>query len=360
MAEGGSEKTEKPTAYKLQKARKQGQVAKSVDLNSALILGAMCLIVSFGGTYLYTTAAGISTHLWSDLTPRHMGVDQFETLLSSVLQTICLLLLPICGGLMVVGAMANVVQIKPLFTLEPLMPKLNKLNPISGFQRMWSMRSIIEVVKAIAKMAAIGACAWMVISSHQGELIHLGQSSFGQALGVIGGIVSQLVFSTFIIMLVVGGADFMIQRWQLEKQLRMTKQEVKEEHKNHEGNPVYKGQMRKRAREMLNKRQLTLVPQADVVITNPTHFSIAIRYDPDQEPAPRIVAKGADHFALKIREVAREHNVPLIENKPLAQSLYKVVEAGHMIPPELFVAVAEVLAFVFSKNKGRKRWQKPV
>ena len=353
-----AKKLRNPRRIRSKKAREMGQVAKSQDLNSALVMGAALLIAWYGGSYFYTTATGISTQLWGGLTPHRLEIDGFRTLIQSTVTTICLLLLPISGGLMMIGALSNVAQIKPLFTVKPLIPKLEKLNPIQGFKKLWSMRAIIEVVKAIAKMGAIGLCAWLVVSGHKGELMQLGQNGFTQALEVLAGIIGEMAFWTVMIMLLVGGGDYMIQRWQLEKQLKMSKQEIKEEHKNNEGNPVYKSHMKRRAREVLNRHQLSLVPEADVIITNPTHFSLAIRYDPDQEPAPRIVAKGADHFALKIREVAKEHKVPLVENKPLAQSLYKMVEPGDMIPPHLFVAVAETLAFVFNKNKGRKRWRK--
>ncbi|MBX2861262.1 MAG: flagellar biosynthesis protein FlhB [Vampirovibrio sp.] len=359
MSGASGEKTEKPTPRRMQEARERGQVAKSQDLNGALILGSATLLMVMVGPYTYNTLFSMTKHIYSNLLTAKLTEMDIYTLISEMSNATILLILPFFLGVLTMGLLANLMQVKPLFTVKPLMPKLDKINPIQGFKRLFSMKSIVEVVKAILKMAIIGGCGIFIITSYQGELLSGGttQNPWASAMNIVQ-VLGLVAFWASTIFLVLGLIDWRYQAYEMEKQLRMSRQEIKDERKNLEGDPLMKGQMRKMGMQLARKRQLAEVPKADVVITNPTHFSIAIQYDPDVSPAPRVVAKGVDHFAFKIREVAKEAGVPMVENKPLAQSLYKTVEAGHMIPPDLFVAVAEVLAFVFSKNKGRKMKQR--
>jgi flagellar biosynthetic protein FlhB len=355
---GGSDKTEKPTGKRVARAREQGQVAKSADLNSAVVLGAAALVMSYAGASMVSTLIGITQHLLGTPYVKPFTLAGAGFLVSDTLRTILLLMLPFLLATLTAGVLINLIQVKPLFTLQPLMPKLSKLNPLSGFQRFWSLRSIVELVKSLAKMLIIGGAGWSVIQGNLVNLLTTSTMDLSDALHIVGQTAMGISVWAFILMLVIGILDFFYQRYALEKSLRMTKQEVRDEHKESEGNPEVKGKIKAVGREMVRKRQLAAVPKADVIVVNPTHYSVAIQYDPEILPAPRVIAKGVDHFALKIREVAKENNVPIVENVSLARSLYAAVDVDRMIPPELFVAVAEVLAYVFSKNKGRKLHKK--
>jgi flagellar biosynthetic protein FlhB len=255
---------------------------------------------------------------------------------------------------MVSGAMANLVQVGPLFTMQPLMPNFQKLNVLAGLKKLFSMRSTVELLKGLFKIVILASIFVSIIQGNFQRFLALSQEDFILAWHFGAGILGQMAGWACAVYMVFGAADWFYQRYEYQKQMRMTRQEVRNEWKSMEGDPKIKQRIRAFGQKMVMKRQLAKVPLADVVVTNPTHFAVALQYDPDIAPAPRVVAKGQDHFALKIREVAKENNVPIIENKPLARSLYSAVEADDMIPAELYVAVAEVLAIVFKKNKSRK------
>lgn len=353
------EKTEKPTPKRMQDAREKGQVAKSTDFNSAIVLTTVAMVLSYGGAAMFSTIYGILRYtlgqtLHSPAALQPFSDAQFNTILVSTIQSTTFLLLPVLIALMTMGVLGNLIQVRPLFAPQAVQPKLDKINPLGGFKRMFSMRSIMEVIKALVKMTIIGASGYLVIQKHWGEIMTLGGIETGLAWGMILGVIGEVTQWCCILFLLTGLLDWRYQAWQLEKQLRMSKQDIKDERRSQDGDPMIKGKMRQLGQKILRTRQLANVPTADAVITNPTHYAIAIKYDPDVAPAPFVVAKGKDHFAQKIKEVAKEHGVPMVENKPLARALYPIVEAESMIPPELFVAVAEVLAYVFSKNKGRK------
>ncbi|MDX2085854.1 MAG: flagellar biosynthesis protein FlhB [Candidatus Melainabacteria bacterium] len=354
MSQDSGSRTEKPTARKLQRAREQGQVAKSQDLNAAISLAALALLVSFSGNYFYASLSGILQGTYQRLSTQALTVSTFGDLWTDALQTLIWLLVPMMLTVTTAAILINLVQIKPLFTTKPLEPKLDKLNPINGFKRIVSMRSMVESAKAIIKMAVLGSIASMVIMGRQTELMGLNLLDLPTALSLIGEILSQIALWSIAIFFVIGLIDWRYQAYELEKQLMMSKQDIKDERKETEGDPMIKSRIRQTAAQMARKRQMVSVPTADVVITNPTHFSVAIKYDPDLFPAPTVVAKGKDHVAMQIRMLAKEHGVPLMENKPLARSLYAAVDVDQMIPPDLFAAVAEVLAYVFARNKSRR------
>ncbi|MEB3286399.1 MAG: flagellar biosynthesis protein FlhB [Vampirovibrionales bacterium] len=354
---GGSDKTEKPTPRKVQKAREQGQVAKSTDFNAALVLGSVSAVILMMGSYLYGNFYSMLVGTFADLdqyAKAPMTVNSLSYIIYGTINSIFWMLLPVLAVVTVVAIFSNLIQVKPLFSPQAVQPKFEKLNPINGFKRLFSKRSVVEVLKGSAKIAVIAWLAYSIINNHFQALLASQsmdiQVVWFHVLGIIGEIAAWSCVAFFII----GVIDWRYQAWQLEEQLKMTKQEVKDERKSQEGDPMVKGRMRQMGMQFIKKRQLAAVATADVVITNPTHFAIAIKYDPDVAPAPMVVAKGVDHFALKIREAAKENKVPMVENKPLARSLYKAVDVDQMITPELFVAVAEVMAFIFSKNKGRK------
>ncbi len=351
---GAANKTEKPTPKKLEDARKKGQVAKSNDLNGAVVLSTAALLMVFVGPYTYNTIFGLMRHSFENTLTQAVTADGFIQLIKSGGEGIIFLILPFFVGVTVMAILSNLFQIKPLVAMEAIQPKLDKINPIQGFKRLFSMRSIVEVLKSLIKMGIIGFGSYFIIMSREQELLALNQVNLQIAMETIFSVVGTIAVFSCTIFLVLGLADFLYQKYEMEKQLKMSMQEIKDERKNMEGDPTIKRRVREIGIQMSRKRQLADVKTADVVITNPTHFAVAIKYDPDVGPAPIVVAKGVDHFAFKMREVAQEAGVLIKENKPLARSLYATVEVGHMIPPDLFVAVAEVLAFVFSKRKGRK------
>lgn len=354
-----SEKTEKPTAKRMQDAREKGQVAKSQDFNGAIVLIAATGAMAYVGPYTLTTLYGQMQYtfgqlLSSPLARQPLTSQKFNSLMADTIQSMVWLMLPFLLTVMVLGVLSNLVQVRPLFTMQAIFPKLDKINPINGFKRLWSMRSIVEVVKAIVKMTIIGATGTIIIQNHREELMGLGGLDVPVAWMAILKVIGEIAQWSCVLFFISGLIDWRYQAWELEKQLRMSRQDIKDERKNSDGDPMMKGRVRQMGVKMAKTRQLASVPTADVVITNPTHYAIALKYDPDIAPAPVVVAKGKDIFAQKIKEIAKEHKVPMVENKPLARSLYPVVEVDAMIPPDLFIAVAEVLAYVFAKNKGRR------
>ncbi|WP_373531507.1 flagellar biosynthesis protein FlhB [Vampirovibrio sp.] len=353
------EKTEKPTGKRVSDARNKGQVAKSQDFNGALVLIAVTWMMGSMGPYTINTVYAQMQYSFGKLLTSPMALkpfskETFQGLFAGTLESMIWLMLPFLLSVCVMAIISNLTQVGPLFTMQALAPKLDKLNPLNGFKRLFSMRSVIEVVKAIIKMSIIGACGYSVIRGHLQELMGLGALEVPTAWGVIVGVAGEIAKWGCISFLIIGMADWRYQAWEMEKQLRMSKQDIKDERKNIDGDPMMKSRMRQMGMKMMRTRQLAAVPTADVVITNPTHYAIALKYDPDIAPAPVVVAMGKDIFAQKIKEVAKEAGVPMVENKPLARALYPVIEVECMVPPDLFVAVAEVLAFVFAKNKGRR------
>jgi len=349
-------KTEEPTAKRLADARKQGQVARSNDLTGAAVLmAAVAMILNFAPMFFQTSRSTIH-HSLTELLVKPVTEPQaiYELVISAV-QQLVFLLWPLLAVLMLVAVGVNVAQVGFSFSPESIQPKFEKINPLSGIKRLFSMHAVVELGKGLLKIGVVGAISGLVIAQHQGELMALGTLHFEAAIARVVDVLQHIAWVSAIVFVVIGVADFVYQRYEFNKKMRMSKQEVIDEHKNAEGDPKIKQKIKEMGRQMLRKRQLQNVPKADVVITNPTHFSVAIQYDPDQRPAPMVVAKGVDHFALKIREVAKENGVPIIENKPLARALYSLVEVEHMIPPEMFVAVAEVLARVYKVNQRRRR-----
>ena len=349
----GQDKTEQPTGRRLSKARAEGQVARSGDLNSAITLTSAMILLLWVGPSTLSQLFGLAQHLFSHLSTKPITQGEFIGMLTHVLTMCVYLVMPFMLGVMVVGVLSNLMQVQPLLTTKPLMPQLTRLNPISGVKRFISRRSLMEFAKSILKTIIVGACGYIIINNHIPQLLTLHSADVYSAWGKIMSVIVEMSIWTCIILVVLGILDYFYQKWEHIRGLRMTKQEVKEENKEDMMDPMIKGKIRQMGQQFTKRKQLSAVPKADVVVTNPTHFAVAIQYDPDIAPAPRVIAKGEDEFALQIREVAKAHNVPIVENKPLARTLYAMVEVERMIPPELFLAVAEVLAYVFHKNKGR-------
>lgn len=351
----GSDKSEKPTPRRLQQAREDGQVAKSQDLTGALMLGGFMAILSWFGVYATSVLRGLMHTILSHPNQAVGTTAGALAVIGSSGQVVLTLLGPLFIALMGVAAGANLMQVGFVLSPKALQPKLEKINPINGAKRFFSMRSWVEAGKGILKMSAMGVIGTAIVQKHLPEAWLLNQLPLPVAAAHLNSWMMELGFWLVGVYLAIGVADWKYQAFEHEKRLRMSKQDIKDEHKNLEGDPHVKGKLRQMGAALIKKKQLAKVPTADVVIVNPTHYAIAIRYDPDVAPAPHVVAKGIDNFALKIKEVAKENGVSIVENRSLARSLYASVEYGQMIPPDLFVAVAEVLALVYAKRKGRPK-----
>ncbi|MCQ2080693.1 MAG: flagellar biosynthesis protein FlhB [Lachnospiraceae bacterium] len=350
----GGEKTEQPTGKKLEDARKEGQVAKSKEIaNAAGIMAMFILIRVYIGT-LGTDFLGLFEHMYSGISgiiQRYDGntpAAAISVFLRTAMLRILVMVLPFFLVAFIVAFISDVIQVKWKPTTKPLKPKFSKLNPINGFKRIFSANSLIELVKSLLKLILVGYVVWNYISGVGKEIYLLYDMPVKQAIGLIGEIVVDLGIRIAAVYIIIAAGDFAYQKWKFHQDMMMTKQEVKDEYKNQEGDPQVKGKIKQRMREASMRRMMQELPTADVVITNPTHYAVAIKYDRDSDVgAPIVIAKGADYLAQKIKEVARENDVYIMEDKPLARMLYATVEVGQLIPPELYEPVANVLAFVY-------------
>jgi flagellar biosynthetic protein FlhB len=354
MAESpGQERTERATAKRRMEARKQGQVALSREVPSALILIAVLGVFYFAGSRLLDDLTRLFGESFGQLhTTRLRTVSDAAALISALFRSCLLLLAPVILPLLVAGVAGNLLQIGFEIHAGPLAPKLSKMNPLTGLKRIVSMRGLVELVKSLVKVLFIGAIAWSVVSGYLADFPTLVRRDIAGIWEFTHTAAYRILFYVCLAMVVLAVLDYAYQRWQHEENLKMTKQEVRDERKQTEGDPQIKSRIRSLQRQAAYHRMIAEIPTADVVITNPTHLAIALRFDPAEMNAPQVVAKGADHVAARIRDIAREHGVPLVENKPLAQSLYRLADPGDYIPVELYRAVAEVLAYVY-RLKGR-------
>jgi flagellar biosynthetic protein FlhB len=350
--DSGQEKTEKATGRRRQKAREEGQVAKSQEIASVLVLlvGAAVLYI-FG--YLFYPQALEILHRNLDFS----AVPRFDrkyciALLNRTAVSFLILVLPVMAAVFVTAFAANLFQVGFQFSSKAISPKLEKFDVIKGFGRLFSLKSLVELLKSMIKLVVIGLVAYFAIKGEIGALIRLHNAPIAAIfLFILKGMFKIFIW-VVLIMILLAMADYAYQKWQFEKDLRMTKQEVKEEHKETEGDPQVKSRIRSIQIQAARKRMMQQVPQADVVVTNPTHLAVAIRYDVRSMEAPQVVAKGAGHVAERIKAIASENRIPVVENKELARNLYRVIEVGEPVPSEFFKAVAELLAYVY-KLKGK-------
>lgn len=346
----GGEKTEEATSKKLEDVREEGNVAKSTEVvTAATLLGLfVCLRVAMGfvGNRLLDSFDTFYT-----LIPRYTrdGIDiaALTSLTVDALLNLCIVVLPFLLFGLLIAFFGNALQFKFKVTPKPLQPKFSKMNPINGFKRMFSLNTFMELIKSIAKIGFISYISYGVLSDHARDLYLIYDMSLEQSILLMYDIVMELLWKICLFFVVIAAADLLYQRWKFKEDNKMTKQEVKDEFKNQEGDPKVKGQQRQRMQQASQRRMMAAVPEADVVITNPTHFAVALAYKSGETQAPVVVAKGADFLAGRIKEIAREHRVEIVENKPLARMLYYNVDVDAEIPPELYQAVAEVLAYVY-------------
>ena len=347
----GGDKTEKATPKKLDDARKEGRVARSSDLINGFMLLLMFFVLKlFGGIMagLFLDSFVKYYNKASDISMEVFDVRQAVNLSNEIILDIVIASLPVLIGSFIVALVGNIVQVGWKVTGKPLKPKLDRLNPIGGLKRMFSQEKVVELIKSILKVLAIALVAYNEVKDRWKFILNLYDFEFMQAILNIFDIVLDVGIKISLIFVVIGLADFGCQKWKHLHDLRMSKQEVKDEMKQSEGDPQIKGQIRQKMREGARRRMMQDLPKADVVITNPTHFAVAVKYDKETAEAPYVLAKGADYVAANIKEIAKQNNIEIVENKPLARMLYYNVEIGDQIPPELYQMVAEVLAYVYS------------
>jgi len=349
---GFQERTEPATPKKREEARKKGQVAKSRELSSISVLAAGVAYLFFCGAEDFRRLGHVLKTTFAEIpavASNNVGLMDF---LNNIIIDFIVFTMPIMLVLMISAILFNALQTGFLFSVEALTPKASKIDPIAGFQRIFSKRSLVELAKSILKLLIVGWAAASTLQAAFHRLLPLVDQEASQIATVLGEEGMNILVKCCWIVLILAVLDFFYQKWEHEENLKMTKQEIRDEHKQTEGDPLVKSRIRSIQREMARRRMMEEIPKADVVITNPTHLAVALRYDPARKPAPVVVAKGAEKLAARIKEVAREHSVPLVENRPLAQNLYNL-EIGQEIPSETYQAVAEILAYVYGlKGKG--------
>lgn len=349
----GAEKTEQPTAKKLDDARKEGQVAKSQEVATAFSLLALFIILRFVYGFMGEIFSNTFQYVYNSIPNVARTYDGYLPIayISSLVIHAMLTLLLLCAPFFIVGffvaLICDFVQVGFKPTTKPLQPKFSKLDPISGMKKIFSTRKVFELVKSILKLGIMAIVIISFFSGRKESLFLLYDIPLKQAIGLMGNLIIDLGLRIAAAYMIIAFADLIYQRRKFNKDMMMTKQEVKDEFKNSEGNPEIKGAQKRRMMQASQRRMMQNLPKADVVITNPTHYAVAIKYDANEADAPMVVAKGADYLAQRIKDIARENDVEIVENKPLARMLYANVEVGELVPPELYKAVAEVLAYVY-------------
>lgn len=354
MAENGAEKTESPTARRREEARQQGQIARSVDLTAAvMLLASMLILKNFGMSMFAQMRDAVESMLSPGSSINPTRADDVGLWLVSAGRVTVLAVAPVALGVMAATLAISFFQVGFIVTGSALEPSLAKLNPLKGLKNIFDIRSSVRLVMSMAKLAVIAAISAMFVLSDLPRILHLCNLEPLPMLGATAEMVYTLALKLAILLVVLAAADFLYQRWQNERDLRMSKEEVKEELKRMDGDPVLKQRRTRIARQMAMQRLGRDVPRADVVVTNPTHFAVALQYDVDSMKAPKVIAKGADFLALRIRQLAAEHGIPMVERKELARGLYRNVNVGDEVPPQFYNAVAEILAYVY-RLSGRK------
>ena len=352
----GGEKTEPATDKKLRDARDEGKVAKSKELTAAFDLIVLFLVLKVFMSFVGEKLLGFFSYIYNRMpdflneTQKDMSSVTVRNFMNDIILQFLLTCLPFFIFGVVVTILVSIVQVGWKVTTKPMAPKLDKFNPINGFKRIFSKDAIFELIKSVLKIGVILYMAYSSIKSHQNDIFILYELPLKRAVALVGNIIINTGLKISIVYLIVGIVDYIYNKHKFNEDMKMTKQEVKDEFKNTEGDPAIKGQQRKRMQEASQRRMMQDVPKADVVITNPTHFAVAIKYDADTNQAPVVTAKGQDYVAMKIKEIARDNNIRIVENKPLARMLFHNVELGEEIPPELYQSVAEILAMIYKEN----------
>ncbi len=352
MAEESFEdKTEKATPKKREEARKKGEVAKSRELPSVAVLLAGLITLTLFGSFMYSHIQIIMKGAFSLPILNDLSISDFMVFAQRMINLFILVISPLLAAIFITAVLSNIMQVGFMLSAESIKPKLSKLDPIKGLGRLFSKQSFMELFKSLLKLAIVGGIAYLTIKSEMKNLTLLGDMELNSIIAYILLTIFKLFIRCTLAMIFMVVIDYAFQKWDFEKKLKMSKKEVKDEFKRTEGDPLIKSRIRSIQMQMARKRMMQAVPEADVVITNPTDLAVALKYDSSVMSAPKLLAKGAGKIAKRIKELAEKHDIPIVENKELAQSLYSLVEIGQEIPPVLYQAIAEVLAYIY-KLKG--------
>lgn len=355
---GDEDKQFEASHEKLQKARKEGQVVKSKDFSTALSLMIVFVAIVKISPLIWDQITKLFVLIYEQIPTAHLDDIGLPYLLTITLIPTLAIILPILFFAAGVAILGDFIQVGPLVTTTPLMPKLDKLNPTSYFKNLFSPKTMFELVKNIVKVALLGLIGWMVYKAHLESILSLLAIDNNFAVMMeFGSLVTEFVMKAGMAFLIIACADYGMVRWKFMNDQKMSFKEVKDEYKNQEGDPNVKAALRQRRQQMLQRGMMDAVPDADFVVTNPTHVACALKYEQDSMESPKLVAKGTELFAKKIIEIAREHDVPVIENPPVARALFRLVEPNAYIPPDLYKAVAEILLFVYSLRKKKNNLQ---
>lgn len=344
------ERTEEATQQRREDFRKRGQVAQTKELSAVFLLFSSIALVWMLSRFFFQQILEIFHLSLGETMADMVRTGQWQEASWMAVKHGGLMMAPVFGVMLVIGIASSALQVGFLQNEEALKFDWNRINPVEGFTRIFSLRSLMEGFKSMLKVVVIMAISYWVLKSQIQTLPKLMYFSTSQILAFLGELTIRLLAGTGFFMLFLSALDYLFQRWEMERQMRMTKQEVREEIKSREGDPLIKARIKRMQREIASRRMMEEIPKADVIVTNPTHIAVALKYD-ETTVAPRLIAKGAELIAQKIKEIARENNIPIVENKPLARTIFKTMKIGQIIPRELYTAVAEVLSFVYRLKK---------
>ena len=352
--ESFEEKTEQPTPKKRRELKEKGEVAKSRELPSVAVLLSALMVLSFFGSYMYSHIQIIMKSAFSLPTMNDLNVSEFVKYAQDIISRFIMLLLPLFGAIFITAIVSNIMQIGFIVSGESIKPKFSKIDPIKGVGRMFSKQALMEFFKSLLKLIIVGSIAFVTVKAEMKNFYLLGDMETNSIFIYILKIFFKIFIRCSMAMIVLVIIDYIFQKWEFENRIKMTKQEVKDEFKKSEGDPLIKSRIRSIQMEMARKRMMQAVPDADVVITNPTHLAVALKYDSLTMKAPKVLAKGPGKIAERIRKMATEHDIPIMENKELARNLYAAVEVGQEIPAALYQAVAEILAYIYRLKSNYK------
>lgn len=352
---GDEDKQFEASHQKLEKAKKEGQVVKSKDFSTAIAMIVMFFAIAKLSPFIFDQISRLFVLCYQQIPNQHLETIGLPYLLFIALVPTLLIIGPILGIAMFIGIMGDFIQIGPMFTTTPLAPKLDKLNPSKYFKNIMSVKTLFELFKNILKVVILGYIGWMVYKSHFEIILGLAATENHFAImQEFGSLILDFVIKASIAFLVISAADYGMTRWKFLQDQKMSFKEVKDEYKNTEGDPNVKAALRQRRQQMMQQGMMDSVPDADFVVTNPTHVACALKYDQEEMESPKLIAKGSELFAKKIADIAREHGIPVIENPPVARALFRLVDVNRQIPPDLYKAVAEILLFVYNLRKTQK------
>lgn len=361
MAEDTGDKSEEPTPHRLREAREKGQIAKSREITTAFVMLLSYVVFKYFGEFMWRELTAMFSSILEQIpNAKDFSLSFVGSIFLIGLRGLAFSVAPIFGIAFLAALMAEALQTGFLFSADPLSPKLERLNPMEGFKRIFSMQGLVELFKSLIKISIVFYIAWVAIRDDLPYLVVLGNAQPWDAIALGGSICYKIAIRVGMFFVGIAALDYLYRRWEYMRGLKMTRQEIKEEYKRLEGDPMVKQRMREMQRQVAYQRMMSSVPQADVVVTNPTHIAVALKYETQKMKAPLLLAKGERIIAEEIKAIAEEHDIPVVENEPLARSVYRTTKVGQDIPQELYQAVAEVLAYVYKKRRERATKRKAV